>query len=189
MMALQPQAALETAALKTVEDIPEAKLRLEKGSGPNCGRTFDAQPPPACGKLWISVWSDGSRKSQSKTSLDELYGFSVTITLRAVKPWDRWLDMRDHLEYLHNLIRARLHRDCYNNELLRLASALMGADGPGQKVGFREVNLLDRLEGVQVAGPQWFQASLEHPSAGDAGAYQTAHYSGARLIQNLATME
>lgn len=188
-MALFPQAALETAVLRTIAALPDASTRTAKGSVPNAGRTFDGEPPPGCGPLWISVWSGGDRKSQSKTALDQVFGVSVTVTLRAVLPLDNWVVLRDRAERLHCLILAAIHRDCLNNTILREASALLAADGTGQKVGFREALMFQGLERCQRVGPDWFSADVERSTPADAGVAQTANYHGAKLLQALATME
>jgi len=185
-MAMEPQEALEEAVLRTIRAIPG---EFRYGTD-NSGTTFDAEPPPACGDVWLSVWSDSARRSQSKTCLDEVFGVRVTLTLRGSHlPWDNWLRLRRELERRLNRVRASLHRDCYDSCVGRLASALLAADGTGQKVGFRDHLQFERAEGCRRVGPDWFKADLERVGAGDSGVAQTLSFGGLRLIQALATME
>lgn len=185
-MALEPQAALEAAVLATIRSIP-GEYRYDAD---NSGRMFDGEPKPVCGKVWVSVWSDLARRSNSDTCLDEVYGVVVTITLRASQtPWDAWLGLRDELEARANRIRAAVHLDCLYNRIQRQASALMAADGAGQKVGFRERLKFEGLDGLQRVGPDWFKAELDHVTAADAGLALRLRFGGMRLIQTLATME
>lgn len=185
-MALQPQAALEEAVLRTVRGLASGS----RYGSDNSGRMYDGEPKPACGRLWVSVWGDLARRSESDTHLAETFSVFVTITLRGgEQPWDAWLRLRDELELRANEIRAAVHIDCWNNRIQRLASSLMGADGAGQKVGFRERLKFEGLDAVQRVGPDWFKASLDRVSAADSGLALRLRFGGLKLIQALATME
>lgn len=185
-MAMEPQEAIEEAALRTIRSA-SGEFRY---STDNSGCMFDGEPPPACGNVWVSVWSDNSRRSQGKTCLDEIFSLQVTITLRSSQlPWDAWRLLRRELERRANRVRAALHADCYDSRVARLASALMAADGSGQKVGFRDHLAFERMDGARRVGPDWFKADLDRVSAADSGIAQTLSFGGLRLIQALATME
>jgi len=184
-MPLEPQAAIETAVLNTIRAIPGDGYGAH-----NCDRMMNGEPPPACGAVWVSVWHDLSRRSNSDTCLDEVYGCYVTITLRStVVPWAKRGPLKDELERRANRIRAAVHVDCLVNRIQREASALMAADGEGQKVGFRERLKFENFESLQEGGIQWFKGDVEKPTAADAGLALTVRFGGLRLIQALATME
>jgi hypothetical protein len=184
-MAMEPQAAIEEAVLQTIRSVAGGR----RYSTDNSRRMFDAEPPPVCGDVFVSVWHDLNRTSEMDTCLNEVFGVNVTITLRNRLPWDRQVELRDELEARANQIRAAVHVDCLMNSIQRQASALMGADGTGQRVGFRDRLMFQRLEGLQKVGPDWFKAELDRATAADAGLALTLRFHGLRLIQALLTME
>lgn len=184
-MALEPQAAVEEAVLRAIRAIPGG-LYTSK----NSGRMYDGEPPPACGGVWVSVWSDLSRESRSDVMLDEFFNCSVTLTLRSSQvPWDVWIRLRDDMERRLNQIRAVVHRDCLYNAIQREASALMASDGEDQRVGFRERLKYEGIQGVQHVGPNWFKAEVDRATEADSGLACTVRFGGLRLTQALATME
>jgi hypothetical protein len=184
-MPLEPQAAIETAVMRTILAIPG-----EGYHDGNCARMLNGEPPPACGPVWVSVWHDLNRRSEMDTCLNEVFGCYVTITLRStVMPWAKRVQLRDELERRANRIRAAVHVDCLVNRIQREASALMAADGEDQKVGFRERLKFENFEGLQEVGIQWFKGDVERPTAADAGLALTVRFGGLRLIQALGTME
>lgn len=177
---LQPQAALETA----VRDALKAALSL---TDRDCGRTFNGQPPPACGQRYLAVWSPAGRDSQSRTSLDEVFKVHVTVTIRATgTTYDRWLRHRDDLEKLLNQARAAVHLDVLDHRISRAANALAGLDSPAATahVGFREALAYVGLDDWQVVTGRWFQAAQEDL----AGLAQTLRFSKSRRVQALANM-
>lgn len=184
-MAMEPQAAIEAAVLRTIRAIPGAGYDTH-----NSGRTFNEEPPPRCGSSWVSVWHDLSRRSEMDTCLNEVFGCYVTITMRSgAEPWDYWVRLRDEIERRGNEIRAAVHVDCLFGRIQREASALMGADGSNQRIGFRDRLAFQDFAGLRKVGPDWFKADLERISAADAGLALTLRFGGLRLIQALGTME
>lgn len=185
-MAMEPQEALEEAALKLLRD-GSGEYRYDAD---NSGAMFDGEPRPACGRVWLSVWSDNSRRALSKTSLEEVFTLKVTLTLRSSQlPWDQWVRLRREMERRLNRVRVELHRDCYDSRVGRLASSLLGGDGQGQKVGFREHLAFEGAEPIRRVGPDWFKAEIDRISANDSGLAQTLSFGGLKLIQRLDTME
>lgn len=192
-MALEPQAALETAVLNLL------RRPADQGGGGFgdifCGRRFDGRPPAvARGKFYLAVWSDGSVRSGDSraqaTALDETYGLTVTATVEGVQPFDRLVERRDELDRLINRVRAIVHRDVYANGVINEANELAGLrrgdDYGGGRVGFvRGLAYLGRDQ-VQEAGPDWFGGD---PERGPVGLRQAARFGGATLIQSLATLE
>jgi len=179
-MALQPQAALETAvrnAIRTSLEYPDAQ----------CQRTHAGMPHPRAGNVFVSVWYDGQRDSEMRTCLNEVFGVYVTVTVRAVQPFDRWVIHRDDLEARLNAIKALLHADSYNFAISRAAAVLAEFDGTGQAVGFREALWFRGFDAVQEVGPDWFSASIDGPNV-PVGLAQRARFGGARRVQALATM-
>lgn len=183
-MSLEPQAAIESAVLRSIRSIPGGRFTTK-----NSDRMYNGEPPPASGPFFVAVWSGGGRQSTSDTSLTEVFRLAVTVTIRAEKPWDRWLAMRDELERMLNLVRAVVHVDCLNNKIQREASALMAADGTDQRVGFRDRLMLEGFDDAQHVGCDWFKADPENSGPGDAGLAQTARFGGLTLKQALVTME
>ncbi|MDE2097162.1 MAG: hypothetical protein KGL39_07940 [Patescibacteria group bacterium] len=181
---LEPQAALETA----VRDLIRSQLSYREA---DCDRMFDDEPPPRCGKVFASVWSDGNRTSDMMTCLNEVLGVNVTVTVRFVQPADRWVKHRDDLEARCNAIRALIHADQYDFRVLRLANQLAGFDSfvgrsSAAAVGFREALMFERFDPVRKVGPDWFKAELDAPSV-EVGAAQTIRFGKARRVQALVT--
>lgn len=175
---LGPQASLEQAVVEL--------LRTQLGYRENeCQREFDAQPPASCGDVYLAIWSDGSRESSQRNALDERMGVNVTLTLRLKVPEDRWLSVRDDVETRLNAVRALLHKDSWDQRVIRLANLRGGrSEAATRHMGFVEGLVFDRYEPLKLVPGSWFGAS----KGGDrAGVAQTARFREARILQSIAT--
>lgn len=183
-MAQEPQAALEAAvAAAIIASTPPNSLAAYTRA--TCSRTFDAQPPPACGQVFVAVWFDGRRTSEGRTALNETFGVNVTVTMRVHQPYDRLVQHRDDLEVRANAIRALLHADNYDYRISRAANVLAGFDQtPSQRVGFCESLTFEGMDAVQLVGGNWFHAP---PDKLEVGLAQTLRFGKARRIQNTIT--
>ena len=184
--ALQPQAALETAAMNAIrQQLGYTRI--------NCQRMWNGEPPPNMGLVFVSVWAPGGRESimQTQTCLDERYGFNVTVTVKFKEPFDRWLIHRDDLEMRCNAIRALLHLDSYDNRIIRAANLLarfddFSDDQPSLHVGFRESITFMHLDDIQEVGAAWFKSHVDKP---DVGGAQTIKFGKVRRLQGLLQMQ
>lgn len=177
MSTLQPQAALEQAAVDAIR----ATLGY---TADQCGRCFDGRPPPRCGAVYASVWSDGAVSSKSRVSLDQTRGIRVTVTRRLNLPFDRWLEHRDEVDARLQAIVALIQRDSLNFAITNAANVLANY-GPGNttRVTFAEALAYDRTEPWREVGGEWFWAG----TAKDAGIAQTALFGKSRSIQAQGT--
>jgi len=174
MATLRPQAALETAVLNALV------AQLEYTAGSQVDRTFDERPAPRCGQFFVSVWAPGRRDSQSRVALDEVHQVFVTVTVRAKWPFDRSVAQRDQLEGLLDDIRAVIHQDPYNANIMAQANSLAGYDtAEALDVGFVEGLAFLGLDDWQLVGGDWFHAQ----NAKECGIKQTARFGQARHIQ------
>jgi hypothetical protein len=181
---LEPQAALETA----IRDLIRAQLNY---TPEQCECMFNGEPPGRCGKIFVSVWSDNSRTSEMRTCLNEVLGARVTVTIRFVQPFDRWVKHRYELEARCNAIRALVHSDQYDFRVTRLANQLAGFDSFANRskatpVGFREALMFEGFDPIQAVGPSWFKAELEGATL-EVGAAQTIRFGKSRRVQALVT--
>ena len=164
---LEPSQALETAA----RDMIRQSLNYEDSQ---CDRTFAGEPYPIGPRVFVSVWSDLSKRSDWKSSLHEVMSFNVTISLPIVNPKDRWIVHRDEIEKRGNAIRALLAYDGLGYMLINLANTL-GDFNPagggnqaydGRPVGFATAAKFLGFDAIQVKGPDWFSTA---PDSGKVG--------------------
>jgi hypothetical protein len=73
------------ALLNAVRDTIQQKLELDSKS---CEVTWDGRPHPSAGNLFVAVHR-GPRSNGSRTYLDYVMSFFVTITKRVNEPFDR----------------------------------------------------------------------------------------------------
>lgn len=192
-MPVEPQAALEQAVVNL--------MQASTGSGglaypsASCRRMLDGQPPPLCGLWFVSVWSDNRIDAGPvmQTALDRYFSVSVTITVRLVQPFDRWLAHRDELAVKANDIVALVHEDRLNHVICNAANTLAGYRASGSPngtsvVGFCESLVFDGADAIQDVGPDWFHASLEQGER-NCGLAQRLRFGRCRHIQALGNME
>src|SRR5690348_12331744 len=72
-----------------------------------CDVNFDGQPTPVCGELFVCIFP-GSWVATDVEGLDEIYGISITVTVRmSLLPSDRQTTVTP-LSSLHGKSLARL---------------------------------------------------------------------------------
>lgn len=192
-MPLEPQAAIESAVTTLL-----TTAVIGGGLGWDtkfCKRMLDGQPPPLCGPWFASVWHDGSRQAgpTGNVNLDEIHAFSVTVTVRLVQPFDRWVQHRDELETKVNDLRALIFTDRLNHVIINAANTLAGfraanvPDGTNW-VGFCEALKWESCEPIQEVGPEWFHANVDQGDR-NCGLAQRVRFKGPRRVQTLANMQ
>lgn len=189
-MPVGQQAALEQAVANII--VAAAITSPATMNTRNVRRMYDGRPEPRCGNWFISVWSKNGRQAQppGRAYLDELFSLKVTITTKFVKPFDRWLEHRDELEQMANTIRALVHKDGLDFNVVRaamvLASFTWSAANVTDPVGWCEGLVFEGMDDMQDCGPAWFSGKTDAPAV-DCGASQTLRFGKARRIQNSAT--
>lgn len=185
-MAILPMgSALEQAV---VNAIAAAGLGYSEAGG-TIANTFDGRPPPACGQVFVAVWSDGARDSRQRGALEEVVGVKVTVTLRlSSAPFDRWILVRRDLEVRLNAIRALVHRDSLTHAIINAAAVLADLEpstggAPTKRVGYRAGLGFLNFDPWQEVGGDWF-----HAKGIAAGIAQTANFGGAVRVQAKSTM-
>ena len=175
-MALDMQAALEQAAVHLIRQWCGYREQ-------ECGRTFDGRPPPMAPNVYAAVWHDGARQSEWRTGLFEVFALSVTVTVRCVQPFDRWVVHRDDLETRLNLIAELIHKDTHNNLVSNAAESLAGLTGPQRPNGYSEGLKFIAFDPVEVQGPDWFHAELDRATNRDVGLSQRARYGDNKRLR------
>ena len=187
---LQAQAALETAVVNALLAAPPAGLESPSAQ---CARMYNGQPPPKCGNVFLSVWYDGQRGTDNqRTKLTELFGVYITLTLRFVLPFDRWLRHRDDMEARMNAIKVLICQDTWNYSIINAANTLAGfrSSGTGdttKPVGWAEALVFQGFDAIQEVGPDWFHARVEHATEKDVGIAQRIKFGMARRVQYIQT--
>ncbi len=149
----------------------------------------DDRPPALAGEVFLSVWSRGARSSDSRTILDERLGVQVTASMRISRlPRDRWLSVQDDMLTRLEAVRALIHTDSLNWNIINVASSLAGrGDGVTAPVGFREGLMFAGFENWSYKKAEWYSA--EGRPGEEAAMVQTANFGKARLIQAIGTAE
>jgi len=187
---LQPQAALETAVLNAL--LAQAPAGLEYPAS-QCKRMYDGQPPPKAGNVFVSVWYDAQRGSLGqRTYLGELFGVYITLTLRFVLPFDRWVQHRDDMEARANAIKVLICQDTWNYSIINAANTLAGFRNSGTgstqaPVGWCEALVFQGFDPIQDVGPDWFHAHVEHAAERNVGIAQRIKFGMAKRIQAILT--
>lgn len=187
---LNPQAALEQAVLAAVQTVASDGYSYDRV---NSARMFDGQPPPRCGNVFLSVWYDGQRGTLGqRTYLSELFGVYLTLTLRFVQPFDRWVHHRDDMEARANALKVLICQDTWNYSIISAANTLAGfrsSGGPnlGAPVGWCEPLVFQGFDPIQDVGADWFHADPGRAGEKDVGIAQRIKFGMAKRIQALPT--
>jgi hypothetical protein len=134
----------------------------------SCEVMADGQPPARCGKLFVAVHQADSRPGpDNDNSLQEYFGFTVTVTIRAVAPPDRIGNSeiavrqadRKGLNRRLEELRAFLHmnwgvlQDANNN------LAAWATETTGTVYGFCEPARYRGCSKPRLVGADWFSAA------------------------------
>jgi hypothetical protein len=189
---LEPQAALEQAVVnflrRSATSTPYAGLAYKASE---CDRTYDAQPPPAVGDVFVSVWSPLGRHGVVKhtSGVEEPYTVMVTISLRATLPFDRWLRHRDDVERRANRVIDLIAPDALDYRVTREAAALAGFEQGASltaPIGWVEALNYEDMGDVEEVGPSWFQAETESEPGMPVGFALTVRFGGNRRVRKLS---
>lgn len=147
-----------------------------------CDVMGDGRPPPAHGLFFVSLHG-GSSQNQAVNCLDELFSFTVTITLALPKvPFDRLgtglvqIDASG-LNARASDVRRVLHMR-YN--VINVANTALAAAGTGSIYGFTQPLRFESADAPQIVGGNWFNASSKEPYA---GMVRNLRFGNARRIQ------
>ena len=162
-----------------------------------CEIGADGKPPPRAGNVFVSV-HDGTSRSVADNQLYELYGFSVTLTMRLGRvPLDA---VGDQL-IARNVARAPLgNREGFNAKVDQLRGFLhmnwritvltgqtpasandnLSAWATGTVYGFIEPARYRGPDKIQEVGAEWFGAD---PDSDDFGVKAEIRFDGAKRMQ------
>jgi hypothetical protein len=156
----------------------------------------DGRPPPRCGNFFAAI-HDGMMHSDADNQLNELYSFSVTLTMRLIAPLDRVGDQ----QIARNIVRVPLgERQGFNAKAERLRRFLhmnwtitvltgqtpnsandnLAAWATGTVYGFNEPMRFRSMEAPKLAGGEWFGAE---PDAVDMGIRAVLTFERCRRFQ------
>ena len=163
-----------------------------------CEIMDDGRPPPRCGKFFAAI-HDGAMRSTADNQLNELYSFSVTLTMRVTVPLDRVGDQ----QIARNIARVplgerqgfyaktdRLRRFLHMNWTVTVLTgqtpnsandnlAAWAVDGT-TVYGFCEPMRFTGMEFPKLVGSEWFGAE---PEAEDVGIKATLTFDRCRRFQ------
>ena len=182
------------ALLYAVRDgIRKAGLNYDQAS---CEIMDDGRPPPRCGNFFAAI-HDGMMRSNNDNQLNELYDFSVTLTMRVTVPPDRVGDQ----QIARNIERVplgerqgfyakadRLRRFLHMNwqiivqtgQTPNSANDNLAAWTTGTVFGFVEPMRFQSMEFPKLVGGEWFSAA---PDNTDMGIKATLSFSKCRRFQ------
>lgn len=154
-----------------------------------CDVTFDGQPPPRAGKVFVAIHR-GGRRSTARDSIDELYELIVTITLRVNEPYDRLgTDLLEKaaqgMDDRGDALRAFLHMNYdvmnrANTLLITAANITKPPQGSPNVYGFSEPLGFVSDDIPRLVAGNWFHAASE---AVEVGIVQNLTFGGARRLQ------
>lgn len=164
-----------------------------------CEIMDDERPPPRCGNYFASIHG-GMVTSTADNQLNELYSFSVTLTMRVTVPEDRVGDQlmarniarvplgeRQGFYAKTDRLRALLHMNWGCTVLTGRTPAsandnLVAWAEPktGQVYGFCEPMRFLNMEAPKLVGGEWFGAD---PEADEVGIKATLQFGKCRRMQ------
>lgn len=149
----------------------------------SCEIMDSGEPPPRCGNFFVSI--HGGRSSPgdaNERNLYELFGFSVTLTMRVVVPLDRLGDQqisrnvvieqarRNGFHAKVEQLRAYLHSNwaitVQVNQNPNSANDNLTAWLTGTVYGFIEPARWNGMEQARLVGGEWFGADPESTEMG-----------------------
>ena len=163
-----------------------------------CEIMDDGRPPPRCGNFFVAVHGGKSSPGPANSrNLDELFGFSVTLTMRVTVPLDRLGDQ----QIARNIERIPLgYRQGFNAKAEQLRdflhmnwriTVLTGqtpnsandniiAWATGTVYGFVEPARFMGMELPRLVGGEWFAAE---PESEDMGIVTELRFDRAKRLQ------
>lgn len=161
-----------------------------------CELMDDGRPPPRCGNVFAAVHG-GRARSTSDNTLNELYEFAVTLTMRVVVPLDRvgtqqiarnvvletarrqGFDAK--LEQLRGLLHMNWGLVVLTGQVPNSANDNLATWATGREVyGFSEPMRYRGYDMAKLVSGEWFGAD---PEADDIGVASEMHFDGARRFQ------
>lgn len=158
----------------------------------------DGRPPPRCGGVFVAVHGGLARPGDANDrNLFELFGFSVTLTMRVTVPLDRVgdqqiasnvalvpLGQRQGFNARVERLRAFLHMNWKITVMLGQqppsANDNLAAWSTGTVYGFVEPARYRPSEAPRLVGGEWFAAE---PDAEDVGIVEELRFDGAKRLQ------
>lgn len=163
-----------------------------------CEIMDDGRPPPRCGNVFVSIHGGRSRAGPSnQRNLDELFGFSLTLTMRVTVPLDKVgreqiarnlalvpLAQRQgfnaKLEQLRVYCHSNWARVVQTSQTPNSANDNITAWATGTVYGFVEPPRYQGPEVVKLVGGEWFAAD---PEAEEFGIVSELKFDNARRMQ------
>lgn len=164
-----------------------------------CEITEDGHPPPRMGNVFVAVHSGRSSPGGANSrNLDELFGFSVTLTMRVVIPMDRLGDqliarnlelvphgLRQGFDHRVEQLRGFLHMNWRITVLIGQtppsANDNLSAWATGTVYGFAEpARYQPGSKTPTLMGPDWLSAD---PEAEEFAIMTEMRFDGARRFQ------
>jgi hypothetical protein len=149
--------------------------------------TFDGQPPPRCGKIFVGVHR-GARDSSLRTGQEIAYQMQITLTGRVEVPYDRiGTDLMEKammgLDERSDAIIDLIHEDASHKLLAAINAYIVQAhnQGTAQQEFTEPPSFLGDDGGRMVGGP-WFHAA---PEAIEMGVALTLRFGKALRIKRM----
>lgn len=159
----------------------------------------DGRPPPRCGNFFAAVHGGRSRPGDAnERNLYELFGFSVTLTMRVTVPLDRTGDQQiarnialaplgqrhgfNHkVEQLRGFLHSNWRMVVLTGQTPNSANDNLSAWATGTVYGFCEPARYQGPDGPpRLVGGEWFAAD---PEAEDVGIVQELRFDNAKRLQ------
>lgn len=161
-----------------------------------CEIMDDDHPPPRCGNFFASVHG-GQQSSDRDNQLNELYSFSVTLTMRVTVPLDRVGDQQivrnlarmplgEHqgfnakVDQLRRFLHMNWRITVLTGQTPNSANDNLAAWATGTVYGFCEPMRFTGSETPKLVGGEWFGAE---PDAPDVGIKSTLSFARCRRFQ------
>ena len=165
----------------------------------SCELMDDGRPTPRSGNYFAAVHSGRSRPGPANSrNLDELFGFSVTLTMRVTVPLDRVGDQQiarnielvplaqrqgfnAKLEQLRGFLHMNWRITVKTGQTPRSANDNLAAWATGTVYGFVEpARCISGIEIPKLVGGEWFASE---PEAEEVGITAELRFDGARRMQ------